>query len=179
MISFLISVVTDFVEIVSNKYKALMMKLALQITGNSEDAEEAFQNALFSVHRNQHKIDDVNSDKARNYIYTVTKNAAIKIRNQQSKFDKDVTYSDYEGLIGIEGQVDIDTFRDEYGFSEYVSNALKELSNNDRDLICYYYGVGYTYKEISELMDVDARALRKRMERIKTKLADILQSENR
>ena len=68
MISFLISVVTDFAEIVSNKYKALMMKLALQITGNSEDAEEAFQNALFSVHRNQHKLDNVESDKTRNYI---------------------------------------------------------------------------------------------------------------
>lgn len=178
MISFLISVVTDFAEIVSNKYKSLMMKIAFQITGNVEDAEEAFQNALFSIHRNQHKINNVESDKARNYIYTVTKNAALKIRKQQSKFDNDVTFSDYEGLIGIEGQVDVDAFRDEYGFSEDVSNALKELSNDDRDLICYYYGAGYTYKEISELMDVDTRTLRKRMERIRAKLADVLQSEN-
>ena len=177
MISFLVSVVLDFAEQISTKYTAMMMKLALQITGSNEDAEEAFQDALLSAHRCQDRIKDINSPDARNYIYTITKNAALKIRKKQSKHDTNVTFSDVEGLIGIEGQVDIDTFRDEYGFSEEVSIALKQLSNDDRDLICYYYGAGYSYKEISAIMDVDARALRKRMERIKTKLATILRSD--
>ena len=38
MISFLVSVVKDFAELVSDKYKAMMMKLSLQITGSREDA---------------------------------------------------------------------------------------------------------------------------------------------
>ena len=103
MISFLVSVVKDFAELVSDKYKA-----------------------------------DINSADARNYIYTVTKNAALKIRRQQAKHDSDVTFSDVEGFINIEGQPDIDAFKDEYGFSEEVADALKLLSNEDRDLICYY-----------------------------------------
>ena len=177
MISFLVSVVHEFAEKISIKYKAMMMKLALQITGNNEDAEEAFQDALLSVHRFQDRIKDINSADARNYIYTITKNAALKIRKKQSKYDSDVTFSDVEGLIGVEGQVDIDAFRDEYGFSEEVSAALKQLSNDDRDLICFYYGAGYSYKEISVIMDVDARTLRKRMERIKAKLAVILRTD--
>ena len=94
MISFLVSVVKDFAELVSDKYKAMMMKLSLQITGSREDAEEAVQDALLSVHRNQRKITDI--------------------------------------------QPDIDAFKDEYGFSEEVADALKLLSNEDRDLICYY-----------------------------------------
>ena len=49
MISFLVSVVKDFAELVSDKYKAMMMKLSLQITGSREDAEEAVQDALLSV----------------------------------------------------------------------------------------------------------------------------------
>ena len=177
MISFLVSVVKDFAELISDKYKAMMMKLSLQITGNKEDAEEAVQDALLSVHRNQRKITDIDSADARNYIYTVTKNAALKIRRKQSKHDSDVTFSDVEGFINIEGQPDINAFRDEYGFSEEVSNALRQLSNEDRDLICYYYGAGYSYKEISVLMGISPQNLRKRMERVKSKLVDILGRE--
>lgn len=174
MISFLVSVVKDFAELISDKYKVMMMKLSLQITENKEDAEEAVQDALLSVHRNQCKITDIDSADARNYIYTVTKNAALKIRKKQSKYDSDVTLSDVEGFIYIEGQPDINAFRDEYGFSEEVANALRYLSNEDRDLICYYYGAGYSYKDISSLMGISPQALRKRMERVKRKLADIL-----
>lgn len=177
MISFLVSVVKDFAELISDKYKAMMMKLSLQITGNREDAEEAVQDALLSAYNNQGKIADINSADARNYIYTVTKNAALKIRRKQSKYDSDVTFSDVEGFINIEGQPDINTFRDEYGFSEEVANALRHLSNEDRDLICYYYGAGYSYKEISGLMGISPEALRKRMGRVKIKLADILSRE--
>ena len=113
MISFLVSVIKDFAELISDKYKAMMMKLSLQITGNREDAEEAVQDALLSAYNNQGKIADINSADARNYIYTVTKNAALKIRRKQSKYDSDVTFSDVEGFINIEGQPDINTFRDE------------------------------------------------------------------
>lgn len=178
MISFLVSVIKDFAELISDKYKAMMMKLSLQITGNREDAEEAVQDALLSAHRNQSKIADVNSAETRNYIYTVTKNAALKIRMKQSKHDADVTFSDVEGFISIEGQPDIDAFKDEYGFSEEVADALRLLSNEDRDLICYYYGVGYNYREISELMGIRSQTLRKRMERIKARLTEILNREN-
>lgn len=177
MISFLVSIVQDFAELISEKYKLLMMKLALQITGNKEDAEEAVQDALLSAHRNQHKITDINSSDARNYIYTITKNAALKIRNRQAKHLSNVTFSEVEGFITIEGDVNIDAFRDDYGFSEEVSNALKQLSNDDRDLICYFFGAGYNYREISEVMGVDQQVLRKRMQRIKKKLADIIRLE--
>ena len=101
MISFLVSVIKDFTELISDKYKAMMMKLSLQITGNREDAEEAVQDALLSAHRNQNKITDINSAEARNYIYTVTKNAALKIRMKQAKHDADVTFSDTEGFISF------------------------------------------------------------------------------
>ena len=177
MISILVAAVRDFAEIISDKYKFMMMKLSLQITGNIEDAEEAVQDALFSVHKNQHKIKDIDSAEARNYIYTITKNAALKIRNRQSKYATDVTFSDIEGFINVEGQPDLNAFKDEYGFSEDVADALRQISNEDRDLICYYFGAGYNYREISNLMGVNPQTLRKRMERIKSKLAEILNTE--
>ena len=177
MFAFLITVIQDFAEQISIKYKGLMMKLSLQITGNHEDAEEAFQDALLSIYNHQSCIDDIDSDRARNYIYTVTRNAALKKRLKQSHYDNTVTFSDIEGYIDIEGEPDIDAFRDEYGFSEELTNTIKSISIEDYDLICYHYGAGYSYHEISKITGVSSSTLRKRMERCKSKLAKILDEE--
>lgn len=179
MLAFLVSAILDFAESVSQKYKSMMMKLALQITGNAEDAEDAFQDALFSIHKNQHKIKDLDSDRARNYIYTVTRNAALKQKESAKKDLQHVTYLSEEGFISIEGEPDIDAFRNEYGFSEPVAEALKNLSQEDKDLICYYYGAEYSYREIARIMGCSAATLRKRMERCKRKLAQLLSDEYR
>lgn len=178
MLSFLIAVIKDFAEQISDKYKGLMMKLCLQITGNREDAEESYNDALMALHLHQNKISDINSKEARNYIYTVTRNAALKKKYSQSKYNCNVTFSDVEGLLSVEGEPDINVFRDEYGFSQEVADALKSLSIEDHDLVCYYYGAGYSYKEISEIMGVSAVTLRKRMERCRAKLAEIIDREN-
>lgn len=178
MLSFLVAVIHDFAEQISDKYKRLMMKLCLQITRNREDAEEAFNDALLSIHMHQDRISDISSKETRNYIYTVTRNAALKKRSSQSKHANNVTFYDDERFINIEGEPDITVFRDEYGFSQEIANALKSLSNEDRDLVCYYYGAGYSYKEISEIMGISAVTLRKRMERCKSKLAEIIDREN-
>lgn len=177
MFAFLIAVIQDFAEQISIKYKGLMMKLSLQITRNPEDAEEAFQDALLSIYNHQNNIDDIDSDRARNYIYTVTRNAALKKRLNQSHFDNTVTFSDIGEYIDIEGEPDIDAFRDEYGFPERISGAIKSLSLEDYDLICYYYGAGYNYHEISKITGISSATLRKRMERCKAKLASLLDEE--
>ena len=177
MFAFLIAVIQDFAEQISIKYKRLMMKLSLQITGNHEDAEEAFQDALLSIYNHQSSIDDIDSDRARNYVYTVTRNAALKKRLKQSHLNNTVTFSDIAGYIDIEGEPDINAFKDEFGFSREVVDAIKSISIEDYDLICYHYGAGYSYHEISKITGVSASTLRKRMERCKSKLAKILDEE--
>jgi len=66
MFSFILTIIQDFAEQVSVRYKGLMMKLALQITGNREDAEESYNDALLSIYKHQDKIRDIDSKDARN-----------------------------------------------------------------------------------------------------------------
>ena len=61
-------------------------------------------------------------------------------------------------------------------FVEFV-DSIKSISLEDYDLICYHYGAGYSYHEISKITGVSSSALRKRMERCKSKLAKILDEE--
>lgn len=177
MLTFFISVIQDFSRRIHEKYRGLMMRLALQITKNNEDAEEAVQDALLILHRKQSLLETFSEDDERNYIYTVTRNEALRYARAQKKNPEYVTISASDPYIDIEGEPDIDAFRNEFGFSDNVAAALRELNESERDLICYYYGAGFSYRQLGRLMDVKPATLRKRMERCLKKLETVLREE--
>lgn len=100
----------------------------------------------------------------------MTRNLALSYRERAKKRADVVTNMEDAVLLNIEGEVDIDAFSDVYGFSDKIAEALKQLKQEERDLICLHYGAGYTYAEIAELMDAEPAALRKRMQRLREKL---------
>lgn len=177
MLTFFISVIQDFSRRIHEQYRGLMMRLALQITKNNEDAEEAVQDALLILHSKQSLLETFSEDDERNYIYTVTRNEALRYARAQKKNPEYVTISASDPYIDIEGEPDIDAFRNEFGFSDNVAAALRELNESERDLICYYYGAGFSYRQLGRLMDVKPATLRKRMERCLKKLETVLREE--
>lgn len=181
---FLISIVQtiyDAVTDIFNKYLPMMKSLAYSMINDDQLSEDAVQEALVKLSQNTHKIDNINSSASKNYIYTVTKNEALKIlRNEKNinSFEKDVQFYDKNGFNNIEGSPDIDAFRDENGFSMEIAEALKELSETDKDIIVYKYGAGYSLKEIAQLMDLDREVVYKRHQRALEKLRAILEAED-
>lgn len=166
----IIQIVRDFIETVSLRYRTMMLNLSRSITGNEQDAEEVVQDALMILHRKQDILKDVESKGTRSYIYVVTRNLALSYRERAKKRADVVTNMEDAVLLNIEGEVDIDAFSDVYGFSDKIAEALKQLKQEERDLICLHYGAGYTYAEIAELMDAEPAALRKRRQRLREKL---------
>ena len=158
-----------------------MKSLAKSLLNDDQLSEDAVQEALVRLSQNTHKIDNINSNAGKNYIYTVTKNEALKILNDEKNkkiFEKDVQFYDKNGFNNIEGSPDIDAFRDENGFSMEIAEALKELSETDKDIIVYKYGAGYSLKEIAQLMDLDREVVYKRHQRALEKLRAILEAED-
>lgn len=127
--------------------------------------------------RKQSLLETFSEDDERNYIYTVTRNEALRYARAQKKNPEYVTISASDPYIDIEGEPDIDAFRNEFGFSDNVAAALRELNESERDLICYYYGAGFSYRQLGRLMDVKPATLRKRMERCLKKLETVLREE--
>ncbi len=159
----------------------MMKSLAKSLLNDDQLSEDAVQEALVRLSQNTHKIDNINSNAGKNYIYTVTKNEALKILNDEKNkkiFEKDVQFYDKNGFNNIEGSPDIDAFRDENGFSMEIAEALKELSETDKDIIVYKYGAGYSLKEIAQLMDLDREVVYKRHQRALEKLRAILEAED-
>ena len=176
-----LQIVYDKATDIFNKYLPMMKSLAFSLLKDHQLSEDAVQEALIRLSKNTGKIDNINSKASKNYIYTVTKNEALRILKKEKNredHEEDVQLFDEDGFNNIGGQTDIEAFADEYGFSSEVASLLEELSEVDRDIIVYKYGAGYSLKEIAELMGMDREAVYKRHQRALVKLKEILEAGN-
>lgn len=177
----IIQTVYDTASNIFNKYLGMMKSLAYSIIHDYHLAEDAAQEAMIRLTQNSDKIDNIDSKETKNYIYTVTKNEALKIlqvENNKKDYEVDVQSYDESGLNNIEGQLDIDAFCDKYGFSMDIAEALKQLNESDRDIIIYKYGAGYSFKEIAKSMGIGRDAIYKRHQRALEHLKKVLEAEN-
>lgn len=177
----LIQTVYDSATDIFNKYLPMMKNLAYSMLKDHQLTEDAVQEALVRLSKNIDKIDNINSNASKNYIYTVTKNEALKILediNKRKDYETDVKFYGEYGLNNIEGTLDVNAFCDEYGFSSEISEILLNLNEIDKDIIIYRYGAGYTLKEIASLMNLDRELVYKRHQRALEKLKSVLEACN-
>lgn len=177
----IIQTIHDTFEGIFNKYLPMMRKLAYSIIKDHHLAEDAVQEAMLRLSQNTDKIDNIDSNQSKNYVYTVTKNEALKITIKESNrknIEEDVKFYDCLGLMNIEGQIDIDAFCDKYGFSMRIAEVLNDLSETDKDIIIYKYGAGYSLKEIASLIEISYDAVSKRHQRALKKIKEVLEADN-
>ena len=177
----IIQTVHDAFEGIFNKYLPMMKKLSFSIIKDYHLAEDAVQEAMIRLSQNTDKIDNVESNQSKNYVYTVTKNEALKIiikENNRNYFEEDVLFYDEPGLNNIEGQLDIDAFCNKYGFSMEMAEVINNLGEIDKDIIIYRYGAGYSLKEIAELIGLNYDAVIKRHQRALKKVKEVLEADN-
>ena len=176
-----LQIIQDSVEDLFRKYLPMMRSLALSILKDYHLSEDAVQEALVKLHRYSDKIDNIDSKAAKNYVYTVIRNESITIKRKEERrntFETNVQYDDDYALYDIAGQLDIDAFCDQYGFGPDISEELEKLSLIDRDILTYKYSFGYSFKEISEIMDMSRDAVYKRHKRALDKLRSVLESKD-
>lgn len=174
MFPVLLKMVETFMDSIVKRYRTFMLHLAESILRDPHLAEDAVQEALISINNNQKRLGALDSPKTKNYIFTITKHQAIAF---YKKSKKDVTFSDPEVFRYIEGEQDIKAFTDQYGYGSVILSALEKLTEDERALICLYYGEGYRYREIAKLLETSEQVLRKRMQRIRKKMRAALQQE--
>lgn len=167
----IIQIITDAIEELAGLYRTMMHNLAYGILRDYQSAEDAVQDALLSLSQNMDKLDNIHSRQSQNYIYTVTKNAALSVQKKESRYAAPAY--DEEEIQRIPGQLDVDAFADQYGFSPRVAEALEQLTPMDRDILCWRYGAGYRPKEIAKYLGKSPDFVYKRIQRAEARLADI------
>lgn len=167
-----IQAVNDIVNEITNKYKDMMHNLAFSILKDYQEAEDVVQDSLIALSKNTGKMDDINSARSKNYVYTVTKNKALEYYKR--KKSKDVQFYDEKFINNIPGDLDVKAFCNQYGLSDRIMELLSSLDEIDKDIFVYKYGAGYSTKEIAEIIGRDREFVYKRMQRAERKLRQIL-----
>ena len=170
----IIQIIADTIEEVEELYRNMMNAVAYRVLQNYHSAEDAVQEALFSLSQKMNKLDNIHSDRSRNYIYTVTQNAALSLLRKEKRQNGGNDNGNDDDIENFPGQLDIDAFVNRYGFSSQVTEALEQLKPLDRDILCYRYGAGYSVKEIAKYIGQSRDFVYKRMQRAEVKLAEIL-----
>lgn len=133
------------------KYSDMIYRIAITITGNEEDAKDAFQETFLRLVRNQNKITSEEHLKAW-LIRVVTNCAKTAVSNPWNKKTQGLVQEERTGGAGCETE---------------KNNLLLELNNlpEKYSVVLYlYYYEGYSIKEIGSL-------LRKNENSIKTLLS--------
>ncbi len=78
-----IQIVQDAMTDLFEKYKTMMQSLAYSILKDHQLSEDAVQEALIRLSRNKDKIGNIDSKETKSYIYTVTKNEALRLAQKE------------------------------------------------------------------------------------------------
>lgn len=132
-----------------------------------EDIEEIVMDVVFTVWKNQNKL-DINK-RMSSYIAGITKNLIRKkYRDKKIIYDID----DYEEQIVNLNDIEIEFIEKEN--NKKILEQIENLKADDNNIFIKYYYEGMNIKEISNSMDMSESKVKSKLFRIRKKLKKIL-----
>ena len=153
---------------------------AYHLTYNEEDANDLVQETYLKAYRFIDKY--IEGTNAKAWLFKILKNAFI---NQYRRKSKQPTKVDYEEIISFhdeEGDTQYSSYMDlrEEMFQEMmgdeVTNAINALPVDFRVVILLCDIEGFTYEEISKILDIPIGTVRSRLHRARNMLKEKLKN---
>lgn len=152
-----------------NHYNKLMKYVAMEILKDEYLAEDAVHNAFLRIIDNFNCIEDINSLRTKHFVIIITKNIAkdIYVKRKREKvvenveFDFPFTAIEEVSLKNIE--------------FERVVKAIHNLPELYRDVLILKYLYEYENNEIARLLSIKKETVRKRLERGRLKLFQLIE----
>ncbi len=150
-----------------DRYQRTLYNAAYRITGSVDDAMDVTQSAFVAAFEKLHTFDQ--SRRFFSWIYRITCNHALKLvekRRPLAAIDAQVhrTDSNPEVLYGTTES------------GEFLERALLDLGPDYRVVIVLKHIMGYSYSEISDLVDVPEKTVKSRLftarQRLRTALLE-------
>ncbi len=146
-------------------YATEMYRFALYMTGNSQDAEDAVQEALLSAWKSIHSLKDNSLFKA--WLFKILANKCKTLLMKKNKTPDTLPVEEYEFLVDYEdGETLIS--------SAELKDALSSLTPPDAQIILLSVIGGFTSYELGIIYNMTPGAVRTRQKRALEKLKDIL-----
>lgn len=185
--------IDEFEEIV-NRYKDRAMTLAMRILKNSEDAEDALQEAFIKTFRAIADKQFEERSKFSTYFYRIVYNTAIdfykkhkaktfnliNIDDTKKNDDGEVTdINSFEMSIDrdkyqVSGVYDTDRMTLDNQMQEVVNRYLEEIPEKYSTILTLFYINDLSHEEIAETLRLPLGTVKNRIFRAKDKLKEVL-----
>lgn len=154
------------------KYHEAVYYRAYQFVENDQDALDVMQETFISIARNFSKIGDIDSRETRSYVMAVAESKALSALAQRKKRQRTEEAVIREGDIMRQET----KLTDEYSEAEIIE-IVDSLPEKYRDTLCLYYLQGRSVKETAERLGTSGTATRKRLERARRMLKEMMGDE--
>ena len=185
--------IDEFEEIV-NRYKDRAMTLAMRILKNSEDAEDALQEAFIKTFRAIADKQFEERSKFSTYCYRIVYNTAIDFykKHKAKTFNLiniDDTKKNDDGEVTDINSFEMSIDRDKYQMSgvydtdrmtldnqmqEVVNRYLEEIPEKYSTILTLFYINDLSHEEIAETLKLPLGTVKNRIFRAKDKLKEVL-----
>jgi RNA polymerase sigma-70 factor, ECF subfamily len=170
----------DAFEKLIKRYDRKLLRIALNVTHNSDDAEEAVQDAFFKAYRN---LDKFRSDaKFSTWLFRIAVNEALmKLRKQRSAqelpmdggFESEDSFGPAE-LNVADWSPDPEALYSASEFREILIASLQKLSPALRVVFVMRDIEEHSILETSDVLNVSANAVKSRLSRARRELREEL-----
>ena len=157
-------------EVLYHLHKRTMLYVARDILKDNYLAEDAVHEAFIRVINNITKIGKADSSQTRYFLIVIVRNVSLTMLEKQRK---NIFLDDMEPVVGgpdnIEAQV-FDTIE-----CQKIIDALELLPVQYRDVLYLRYVEEYKFSEIAPLLGLNQELVKKRAQRGKKKLLELLE----
>ena len=148
-----------------DRYEGPLFSAAYRITGSVEDAMDATQNAFVNAFEKLHTFDP--TYRFFSWIYRIVVNQSLNLVSER----KDQTALDEDAPTADRGPEEIFDTTEARG---HLKRALLELEPHYRTVIVLKHLEGFSYREISELLEIPEKTVKSRLFTARQRLRVIL-----
>ena len=162
-----------FSELVK-RYQNFVFTITLRYTTNREDAEEIAQDAFVKAYKNL--VNFRGESKFSTWLFTITTTSCLSFLRKKKL---DIRSLDNEKVMAVVENQDS-------GFSAnqletksrqtMVNEAIQLLSGDDANILTLFYKGEQSLEEISEVMGIEANAVKVRLYRARARLKEKMQT---
>lgn len=157
------------------KYSRLMYKIACKYLDDRELVAETLQEVLLAIYKSGDKIFVMPVEQQKKYICAICRNISIKtlmaeVRQRGISLDDD-NYTEFADDFIIEEKIS------DIKIGCNVDYYIRQLTEVEQEILVRFYELEESHDEIAEALGISSVLSRKKLSRIKRKLAKLMSDE--
>lgn len=137
------------------------------MTGNKDISEDIIQNVYLKLYENIETIDQIKNIDA--WLFIIARNELFamyrrkKIRRTYNS-DADIHEIEFDSNNDLSNQIELDDFKN------HLTKELAEIDQEQREVFLLKEYGGFSYKEISQMLNINLDLVKSRLFKVRQKL---------